>query len=614
MIALLFHRLHKTECPQKPIVSCLTLLIFLQACKHPLAIVGEGDIVDLNGSDFGCTLTQFSADAALCENDVSGDYFVNYAAVPRPGWRFSHWEGGCGNRAKGESCRINANASAVAAWDEKHGDVPIPALTAVFQPVKNTTHDVVIVGAGSAGLYAAKTLQQHGYDVLIIEATDRIGGRVKSETLGDLRVDLGAEEHYLATGANPVWPAVRNAYGNSIYTLAYQGLEAYSMDSGTTTCWTKDTALHACRDDGDVRAVASFWQWYWTPDQHLDPLSSLAEDVLDAFGVGPGHRAFHLYDAGFAGSSFATNLDKLGARSLAAQSYEWDLSEQVRVIADKELGYADVLQAIWWNDVVANSDLLLNSPVVSIDTSGDDVIVRDVSGDRHAARQVIVTVSIGVLQSEMIDFIPDLPSATISAYNGIGIDKGMKVPMRFRIPWWETEDEGMGWLVTEGMAGACWVPSNYKVNAASHVLMCYPMGENGAALEHVAATAGGGAAGDAAIIETILADLDRTFPQAPGQASANYLEGLVENWGSAPYTLGVYSYPKIGTFETTVINKRKELQIPVANNRVFFAGEASHVTHSATVVGALHEGERAADKVHKVNGSPDNPPELPVND
>ena len=68
-----------------------------------------------------------------------------------------------------------------------------------------TSHDVIVVGAGAAGLYAAKTLQGLGYEVLIIEAADRIGGRIKSETLGDMRVELGAEEHYLAEGDNPIW-------------------------------------------------------------------------------------------------------------------------------------------------------------------------------------------------------------------------------------------------------------------------------------------------------------------------------------------------------------------------------------------------------------------------
>ena len=141
--------------------------------------------------------------------------------------------------------------------------------------------------------------------------------------------------------------------------------------------------------------------------------------------------------------------------------------------------------------------------------------------------------------------------------------------------------------------------------------MCYPMGDNAAALNGLAAAAGGGSAGDDAIIEAILADLDGIFPQAPGEATATYEEGLVQNWGTEPYTLGAYSYPTIETYPSGSDSKRKDLQDPVAGNRVFFAGEASQHTHPATVVGALHEGERAANEVHGFNGNPNNPPVLP---
>jgi hypothetical protein len=127
------------------------------------------------------------------------------------------------------------------------------------------------------------------------------------------------------------------------------------------------------------------------------------------------------------------------------------------------------------------------------------------------------------------------------------------------------------------------------------------MGDNGAALDVIAADAGGGAEGDSAIIAAILADLDVTFPQVPGGATSNYIDGVVQNWGKQPYSLGVYSYPKVGTYITANNSKRLDLQKPVANNRIFFAGEASHNTHPATVIGALHEGERAANEVDNVN-------------
>ena len=134
------------------------------------------------------------------------------------------------------------------------------------------------------------------------------------------------------------------------------------------------------------------------------------------------------------------------------------------------------------------------------------------------------------------------------------------------------------------------------------------MGDNATALNDIAVAAGGAAAGDAAIIDAILADLDGTFPQALGLASANYVEGVVQNWGAEPYTLGVYSYPKIGTYTSASNSRRRDLQDSVANERIFFAGEGTHTTHPSTVPGALHEGERAARAVHAINGQPNNPP------
>jgi monoamine oxidase len=137
------------------------------------------------------------------------------------------------------------------------------------------------------------------------------------------------------------------------------------------------------------------------------------------------------------------------------------------------------------------------------------------------------------------------------------------------------------------------------------------MGDNSAALSDIGAQAGGGSTGDQAIIDAILTDLDNTLPQALGQASEHFIDALVQDWGSAAYTLGAYSYPKVETFLSAEDNKRRDLKAPVANNRIFIAGEATHETHPATVVGALHEGERAALAVHSVNGVPNNPPVLP---
>ena len=78
-----------------PVILVLALLA--AACKHPLAIVGEGDIVDLNEGTYGCSLEQFQNGDPACDNEVTSDYFPVYSAVPREGWAFSHWDGSCGH-------------------------------------------------------------------------------------------------------------------------------------------------------------------------------------------------------------------------------------------------------------------------------------------------------------------------------------------------------------------------------------------------------------------------------------------------------------------------------------------------------------------------------------
>ncbi|MEM7692355.1 MAG: NAD(P)/FAD-dependent oxidoreductase [Pseudomonadota bacterium] len=477
-----------------------------------------------------------------------------------------------------------------------------PASNSEHDPVATEVYDVIIVGAGSAGLYAARTLIEEDYKVLLLEAEKQIGGRVRSATLGETRIEMGAEEHYLAEGANPVWPAVTAKFGSSIYVESYQGLEAYAMDGGTNTCWTADDASIDCDRDENVSDFFDVYQWFWRTDLHQDPASTLAQDIKDEFDVGPTHRAYHLYENGLAGASFATSLHRVGARSLAQQADEWDLSSDIRVLGDKDLGYSDVLNALWWDDVVTNSELLLNRPVTRIDTSGERVAVTDATGAVHRAKHVIVTVSVGVLQAEVIEFVPELPSNTVAAYKGIGIDMGMKVALRFSTPWWETRGEPMATLLTEGAAAFCWVPSDYKQDSTDHILMCYPMGDNARALDELAEAAGGGKAGESAIFAAILSDLDRALPRAQGQASAHFEEGLLENWGKNPFTRGVYSFPKKETYPSYEQNLRRALAKPVAGQKLFFAGEATHNTHPSTVVGALHEGERAARAIIKFTG------------
>ncbi|MFT6103159.1 MAG: hypothetical protein ACJAZT_001682 [Gammaproteobacteria bacterium] len=108
---------------------CLFLIFCsIQACDHPLAIEGEGDIVDLNGSGHGCTLELFQGqDVACTKNTVVFGYDVNYEAVPREGWEFVGWAGVCSDKGIG-NCALKVPASAV----KKSWFKVMPSTIAIF--------------------------------------------------------------------------------------------------------------------------------------------------------------------------------------------------------------------------------------------------------------------------------------------------------------------------------------------------------------------------------------------------------------------------------------------------------------------------------------------------
>ena len=140
-------------------MACLAISA-LAGCRHPLAIVGQGDIIELNGSGRGCSFEQYAAkDPACAVNEVEGDYFVNYRARPRPGWRFVRWEGPCAADSDFGHCRLQIPAAMVAKWDASDEDLQAPPSTAVFQPVSGNT-GYLLAGTPVAGVAYTTATQQ----------------------------------------------------------------------------------------------------------------------------------------------------------------------------------------------------------------------------------------------------------------------------------------------------------------------------------------------------------------------------------------------------------------------------------------------------------------------
>jgi monoamine oxidase len=465
----------------------------------------------------------------------------------------------------------------------------LPTGSAAVEP--STDHDVVIVGAGAAGLYAAYTLDNLGYSVLIVEARHEHGGRIDAHFLGDVRIEDGAEELYGATN-NFVFDDIKNAYGAQAQTKIFQEnpqqdtlivMDADGMGGGNT-CWVE---TGNCDADADI---VDYWDFYGDIGNHdNDPTDQLVSDYLDTtWGVPSTSRGYHLYDAGVPGGEYGTTVERLGLRSLSREWNTWSLSGAVYGLGPT--GYRDALDFLYFDQVLPY--VTYNSPVTIVDTSGIKPVAIDGNGVYHYADAIIVTVSLGVLKAGIIDFIPDLPAAKLDAISTIGMGNGMKISLRFTSQLWE--DKLMN-LLLDGPTAECWPPKVYQPSATDHVLTCFMMGTNSEFMEALP--------DDTARMNQALADLDVVFG---GAASTGFIEGQVHNWTAEPYVLGSYSYPAPGTRPTSGPTMREVLAEPVGTT-LYFAGEATHNTAASTVPGALQSGERAGGEVDANLGGPPAP-------
>ncbi len=465
----------------------------------------------------------------------------------------------------------------------------LPTPSAAVEP--STDHDVVIVGAGAAGLYAAYTLDNLGFSVLILEASDRHGGRVYSDTLGDVGIEHGAEELYGASN-NFVFGDINAQYGSGSQIQIFREnatqdllivMDADGMGGGST-CWSE---TGNCFLDDDID---DYWSFYYQLGDHNNAATDeLMSDFLDTtWGVPSTSRGYHLYEDGSPGGEYGTSVEHLGVRSL---SREWNSFSLTGTVYGLEpTGYLDALNTLYFNQVVPF--VTLNSPVTVVDTTGIKPVAIDDNGVYHYADAIIVTVSVGVLKAEIIDFIPDLPASKLNAIDTIGMGNGLKISLRFNSQIWESKFMA---VLVDGPAGNCWTPNKYQPSATDHVLTCFMMGRNAEVMEALP--------NDTARINQALSDLDEAFG---GSASTEFIEGVVQNWTAEPYVLGSYSFPAPGTRPLSGLTMREVLAQPVGTT-LYFAGEATHNTAASTVPGAMQTGLRAGGEVDTDLGGPPAP-------
>ena len=404
--------------------------------------------------------------------------------------------------------------------------------------------DVVVVGAGAAGLAATRDLLRRGVSVAALEASSRVGGRAHTDlALFGVPYDIGA--HWLhRAGKNPF---VQHAKDNGF--TAYPAPDTETVYVGDRKASEEEHSAYRAAYENAIRAISVAGR----RGRDVSPASVVPD-------AGSWHDLVH----------FAIGPYEMAKDFDAFSCVDWWNSDDGRDFFCTE-GYG-ALVAHSARDI----DVSLSTRVTSIDWSGSGVAVETDRG-RIRAQACIVTVSTGVLANEGIRFVPTLPDELREAFHGISMGVYDHIALLF-------DENVLGTGPDEPL-----LYNAHTHGAHSPALMGLLTNVSGTGL--TLADVGGDFAmelenaGGEAAIDFAKSELRKIFGAA---IDKHLVKAHFTRWGHNTLTRGSYASALPGAYRL-----RSVLSRPVGD-RLWFAGEACSTDEWATVVGAHKVGRRVA--------------------
>ncbi|RVW00178.1 flavin monoamine oxidase family protein [Rhodococcus xishaensis] len=424
---------------------------------------------------------------------------------------------------------------------------------------------VIVVGAGAAGLTAANALTTAGVETVVLEARDRLGGRVWPEEVGGVPVDLG--------GAWIVGPS-----GNPVAcVLNREGIGWQSAESLGGIVRGYDGVLHREMPESDLwsalAAVGQFEEACPELVAALGPNASL-EEGFDAFLTKAGlseparrYAAFALH-ATFEGNE-AESADRIALTPTTSEAFDEGGSHF------PDGSFRGLITAL-----ARGVDVRLETIVSRVEYSEGGVSIETSNGTEHGSH-VIVTVPLGVLKAGRIEFSPALPADKIEAIERLGMGDLEKVVLRYEQPFWP--DPGANFLFYLGaQPGEFPLIVDYTSFAGGKpTLIALYCGAYRRAIADMP---------DAAIA----ARFAEVVAEIAGHEGAAPSSTHVTRWTSDPFAMGSYSYYRAGAGATAA--ERDTLGAPVGD-QLLFAGEATSGEHYGYIHGAMLSGAREAERL-----------------
>ena len=433
--------------------------------------------------------------------------------------------------------------------------------------------DIIVIGAGVAGLSAALNLTRAGLHVQVIEARDRIGGRIFTvRDSENYPVELGAE---FVHGRPPeIWDLLRD---NKIATTEV---------AGDTWC-VRQNQLQPCDFFSDVEDILGKMDARGPDESFLDFLSRCCPNAKPEAK----QRALG-YVTGFN----AADPADVSVHWLALSERAEEKNEGHRAFRIQG-GYESLIDVFRGQLAAANVPLHLETIVHEIHWHADHshIIAHNAEGGvMFASPRVLITVPLGVLhagpeENGAIRFTPDLPAEKRRALQQIAMGKVIRITLRFRDRFWESIRPAGG--DGKSLAGLSFLLSEHEVFPTWWTALPekLPLMTGWAPFGHAESLSG---MGEPYIADKAVEALSEVLGVERGRIEMLAAAAFTHDWQEDPFTRGAYSYVKVGGMDAPRI-----LGAPIGNS-LFFAGEATDLSgNTGTVHGAISSANRAVKEI-----------------